>query len=112
MPSTNAANVANAVNCGLSVTRDIPSVINVAACSWMLISNECPGATRAAALPSLVDGFRSHDTKKHCDGYFFATAAYAASDPARALTPLSVPGSVMAATSAASSSRFGQPFLG
>ena len=75
MPSMNAANVANTLSCGRSAANDRPSVISVAACSWMLISNEWPGGTSAAALPSFVEGLRSHDTKKHCDGYFFATAA-------------------------------------
>ena len=74
MPSMNAANVANTFNCGFMLENERPLVSSVAACSWMLISIEWPAGSMSAALPNLVDGFRSHDTKKQFCGYFFAMA--------------------------------------
>ncbi len=75
MPSKNAAKVAKTLSCGSRLLNDRPSAISAAACSWMLISNRWSRVTRPAALPSFVDGSRSHDTKKQLAGCFFATAS-------------------------------------
>src|SRR3954466_12239806 len=62
----------------------------------MLISKWLVAGSWATAFARRVDGFRSAETTNICFEYFFATARYAASDPARGDAGLPGPGRAVA----------------
>ena len=112
IPSKKAAKVETTFSWGSRELTARPSAIRQAACSSMLISKAWSGASRARALPSLVEASRSQLTTNIASGWAAATAAYAASEPLRGLTFSPVPGRSTAERWSSVSTRLGLPGAG